>query len=213
MPQVFVNVGFGFLAGLLFLSISPAIAQQGAHTAQCTGPFSKDADEARLNKAFGSGNVIRSQIHVGEGFNESGNVVFPKDPKRSVYVLWHDKRKRRRPAAIIFPPGSDWQIQLRADQPIGIGTSLDAIEVMNGRAFTLYGFAWEHGGEVANWNGGVLDRPNPKDCIIVLRFEPHPETSSADFDPVVGDGDFSSADPKMKATRPSIAEMTLRWPQ
>ena len=213
MRQLLVFVRYILLAGLVLPPANQAAAQSHGQIAECAGPFARTADEAGLRKAFGSANVTRSRIHIGEGFTEPGTVLFAKDPKRRAYVLWFDKRNRKRPAAIILPEGSDWRIRAPDDKQISLGATMAEIEQINGRPFTLYGFAWEQGGQTSNWKGGALDRRDDKSCILILRFAPHPSTPEAVFGQVVGDLDFGSSDPKMTAAKPFVSAITLRWPQ
>lgn len=54
----------------------------------------------------------------------------------------------------IFGNGSHWTSM--ADG-IRIGTSLRALNELNGRPFTFSGFDWDYGGNVLDWQGGKLE--------------------------------------------------------
>jgi hypothetical protein len=180
----------------------------------CTGPFAKDADEAVIIKVFGIANVARQDIDVGEGMTEPGTVIFPKDPKRRIELLWHDSAKRRRPSSITVRDVSTWTIAARfPDQRrIAIGTHLAQIEAINGKPFLIYGFGWDNGGYAGGWEGGALET-TVSPCSLSLRFDPDPKAKDAALSKASGDTEFKSSSPEMRAVKPTVSSISLGWPE
>lgn len=179
---------------------------------ECTGPFGRSADEAALIKAFGAANVVREDISVGEGDTEPGNVVFPKDPKRRLEVLWHDTAKRRRPSMVRLRDGQGWGFRAPGgDRTVVLGMGIADVEAINGRPFVILGFGWDMGGYAGNWKGGRLDGLSGG-CSISLRFNPDEKASDAAMNRASGDKEFTSADKTIRAVRPTVAEIALGWP-
>lgn len=199
------------LAGLALgiTLVSSASAQQPDLLA-CRGPLARDGSEAALAKAFGAANVTRAAIDVGEGMTEPGTIVFAKDPKRRIDILWHDSARRIRPATISIAPGAIWRIAVPDAEPaIRQGMSLAQVEAANGRPFEILGFGWDRGGHAGDWKGGRLAQPDGG-CDLSLRFDPEPGFLA--MDAISGDRPFSSADARIRAVKPVVVEVRLNWP-
>lgn len=199
------------LAGsALGLALTLAASAQQPDRLACLGPFSRGADEAALIKAFGAANVARAEIDVGEGLTEPGAIVFPKDPKRRLEVLWHDSARRRRPSSVSVAPEAIWQIAVPGAEPaIRMGLPLVQVEAANGRPFAILGFGWDRGGHAGDWKGGRLAKLDG-DCALSLRFEPEP--GFLGMEAISGDRPFSSADARIRAVKPVVVEVRLTWP-
>jgi hypothetical protein len=51
-----------------------------------------------LVSAFGASNVVDQDVDVGEGETVPGTVLFPKDPKLPIEILWKDPDKKTQPS-------------------------------------------------------------------------------------------------------------------
>jgi hypothetical protein len=200
----------------IFTAVALALAWVSAAGAQqpdllaCRGPLARDGSEAALAKAFGAADVTRAAIDVGEGMTEPGTILFAKDPKRRIDILWHDSARRSRPSTIRVAPGAIWRIAVPdAEPPIRQGVSLAQVEAANGRPFEILGFGWDRGGHAGDWKGGRLAKPDGG-CELTLRFEPEPGFLA--MDAISGDRPFSSADARIRAVKPVVVEVRLRWP-
>ena len=74
------------LVAVLALIADPLSAQQrarpaGAHVVACSGIFAKDSDHLKLTTAFGSKNIIFSDVEANDGSKVPASVLFPNDPK------------------------------------------------------------------------------------------------------------------------------------
>ena len=197
---------------LCLVVASPPLARaQAPSVLDCTGPFARNADERTLARIFGSENVERANIPVGEGNTEPGTAIFAKDPEKRIDILWHDAYAR--PNVVIIRNGSTWPVAIaNLDKPVANGATLAEIETMNGKPFTLTGFGWDLGGYSNSWDGGRLDKP-VGGCNLSLRFDPPKDAPGDALDKVNGDVEFSSTDSAMRQVKPVVVEIELGWPQ
>ncbi|MCP4560884.1 MAG: hypothetical protein GY873_10450 [Bosea sp.] len=199
----------GFAAVALLVAASPAHAQTPDLLA-CSGPFARDADEAALIKAFGAANVQRARIEIGEGEKAAGAILFPKDRKRRLELIWRDGKKRRGPSTIYVREGSAWAVAGPAGERLAIGSALAAVETANGKPFSILGFDWDYSGTAADWQGGKLAKAFGG-CKLTIRFG-YPEGADAKaLDRLSGDKEFSSANPDMRLVKPTAYEILLSW--
>src|SRR5688572_10412137 len=180
------------------------------------GPITKDTSEKELIKMFGGTNVKLSPIDVGEGETQLGTVLFPGNPQKRAYILWRDPGTRLQPESIsVKDKNTIW----KSDKGITIGTSLRALEALNGGAFALTGFAWDYEGTVVHSNGGKLTELGVgagEDILgrtLLLRLAPAPRTRNIpEYKKVLGDNIFLSNDPAMKKINPVVYEMVAEFP-
>jgi hypothetical protein len=118
------------------------------------GALTIESGEAELRRHYGVSAVDSTRIQLGEGETAPGTVLYPGDSLRRAEILWQDTVIRRRPARLVLRGNrSLWQV----DRGISLGTSLQELEQLNGRPFTLAGFGWDYGGVVTDSNLGSLD--------------------------------------------------------
>jgi len=196
----------------LVLVISCAVGThvRAAHPITCDGVWAPDTSEEALRRYFGSSQVSRQMIDVGEGELEDGSVVYPNSPRLTILVLWKDLLGRRRPSSIRLRKGSTQVIY----EGIGIGTTLKAIERLNGRPFQLAGFDFDYSGTVTSWRGGRLEKVSGPACEIKVRLLPIlPKSPSrqqlAAGEATEGDRDFESSNPNMQLLNPRVYEVLL----
>jgi hypothetical protein len=209
-PTKTAFASIGLITGLLTLSSSFAPAERAAapRVIKCEGPFGRNASHADLVKAFGSNNVVYEDIDGAEGEKIKTSVLYPKDAKAKLEIIWGDEKARRRPT-IRARDQSAWA----SANGIRIGMAIADVETMNGRPFTLSGFDWDYGGRVKDWQGGELAKPLPGGCIVGVEFV-HPEDAlEASLTKVSGDGDFLSDNADMRAVEPYVAVVTISYPQ
>jgi hypothetical protein len=168
---------------------------------QAAGRLTSEGSEAELRRHYG-GSVKSTRIQLGEGETTPGTVLFPGDSLRRAEIVWHDTVKRSRPARLILRGSqSRWQ----AGPGISLGTSLEELERLNGRPFTLAGFGWDYGGVIVDWSGGALDSAL---AGVKLYLDPGPvQYESAPYSQVLGDRDYSSSLPAMRQLNPRVAQI------
>lgn len=195
-----------FLRAVLLAIAVPAIA---ADSITCTGTWAPTVTEHALVKAFGRANVVRGMIYLAEGAEERGTIVFPKDDKRRLEIIW---KKNKRPEWIRIPEGSGWT----TFGGIRIGTKLAEVEKLNGRAFQLSGFDWDYGGFVTDSRGGKLDTIGGP-CRLQLRFDrnvPGRPTRAQEkaIDATSGDRELLSTDRNLRMFPVTLGEIIIQYP-
>src|SRR5258705_11091353 len=64
------------------------------------GTINVKTTKADLVHIFGARNVADQDIELGEGETAPGTVVFPKDPKRLIEIIWKYSVLKREPKSI-----------------------------------------------------------------------------------------------------------------
>ena len=118
------------------------------------GPlYAQHSLENDLVQTFGAQNVKRQDIYLGEGNAAPGFVIFG-DTRNAVEVYYDTSIVKDRPALLrIGEEGTDWE----STHGITVGTTLEELVNINGKPITFWGFGWDYGGAVSNWNGGKID--------------------------------------------------------
>jgi hypothetical protein len=140
-----------------------AQSKQDLRILSCDGPFAPTMTPETLAAAFGEANVTTEDIGVGEGFFEKGTVLFSKSPQDRLEIHWRNENVQFRPRRIVVHAE---KTRWRTANGFTIGTSLRTLERLNRRPFRLSGFAWDGGGGVRNWSGGVLDGQPHEGCLV-----------------------------------------------
>jgi hypothetical protein len=168
----------------------------------------RQVSPALLARAFAPKELREAAVEIGEGETLPGTVVFPDDPRRRLSVVW---RERPSPAGRIWLM-VDGESRWRGHRDIGLGTELRTLERLNGRPFTLAGFAWDYGGTVVDWRGGALASIATERCRLIVRLEPPRSAPRHLVDQVIDDRDFPSDHPAMRALNPAAYQVILELP-
>lgn len=169
------------------------------------GPITRQTDESALRRVFGSANVKRERIDIGEGESVPGNVLFPGDSTRRLMIIWGDTIRRRLPTRLILRGDSSrWSVA----EGITLGSTLETLERLNGRSFTLAGFGWDYAGVVTDWRGGRL--ATRLGCCVKLYLAP-PASAQSDpaYNSVLGDRDYASDLAAMRRLRPTVQQIFI----
>lgn len=199
------------LAAIALVALAGTASAQTTDLLACSGPFARDADEAAVIKALGAANVQRARIEIGEGEKAAGAVLFPKDRKRRLELIWRDGKKRRGPGTIYVRDGSAWAVAGPAGERLAIGSTLAAVEAANGKPFSILGFDWDYSGTAADWQGGKLAKAFGG-CKLTIRFGYPKGADAKALDRLSGDKEFSSSNPDMRLVKPTAYEILLSWP-
>lgn len=202
-----------FSRTLFFAAVfaTPVFAQQPSPAPQsnslsCDGPFARNATLAQLKQAFGAANVTTEEVGGAEGEKSTVTALFARDKARRITIVWSDEKKQRGISQMAFERDATW-----VAGGVRIGSGLAEVETLNGRPFTLSGFEWDYGGTVGDWRGGALEKL-PGGCRLGVRFETDPKSPAAARNKVSGDKDFPSSNPNMRAARPRVYEIFVRYP-
>jgi hypothetical protein len=202
----FGSVAVGAAAVLAIAATAAAAAAPDALA--CEGAFAKDTTHAKLVETFGRSNVAFLEIDGDQGVKVKASVIYPDDSRRRIYVVWHDEKLRRHPATIRVDFKSGWH----GARGLHVGSELAEVEKINGKAFKMMGFDWELGGRVSNWQGGALAKM-PGGCEFRLGFNPWANAPDEARDKVSGEKEFLSSDPNMRASKPTVSEIIISYPE
>jgi hypothetical protein len=186
----------------------PARPPEPAHAVACSGSFAKDSGHLKLAQVFGAQNMDFADVEGDDGATLKASVIFPKDPKRRLEVMWDDDTKRAGTRLIIITGQSTWT----APKGLHLGLPLAALEKMNGKPFKVMGFSKDGEAPVSDWNGGSF-ATGLGDCELGLRFKADPKASAEARAAVTGEQEFMSTDPALRAIKPTLAEILLAYPQ
>ncbi len=120
---------------------------------QKVGAITAEAvNKSSIIEIYGEENVLDTSIYVGEGELVQGMLLFPHTTNELEIIPMPDNRTIFK----VQQSSTDWH----TSSGVTIGTTLQELLAINGKSFQFYGFEWDYGGTVANWNGGVLDHQN-----------------------------------------------------
>ena len=152
-----------------------------------------------LAQRFGAENIVNQTLPGPEGESYEATVLFPNDPGRRLEVHWYDVSARARISEVsVSGEMSDW----RGPQGLALGQGIEEVERANGRAFQIYGFGWDYGGNVSDWNGGAFAPQGG--CLTRVQFYARTNDTS-----VMGDTPFLSDLPAMRAAQPRVSQMAI----
>jgi len=151
-----------------------------------------------LAAAYGPDNLREETLPGPEGSSYTATVLYPDDTTRRLEIVWRDDANTALESVTVSGEGSLW----RGPHNIAVGDGLAQVEASNGAPFKLWGFGWDYGGWVSDWNGGAFVRPGA--CNVRVRFEPGNAAPGAQ-----GDSEFSSDSEAMLSVTPRVAEFGL----
>ena len=162
---------------------------------QRVGPIDASTTRDKLAALYGAENLADTNYPIGEGETVPGTIIFPGTSREATVVWLHDRPGKKIDRVVVS--GEAWLL------PDGIrhGDEIEATEELNGGPFMIYGFGWDYGG-VGYFKGGQLDRK------VQVWFRPSVE-EGADYQAVLGDSLFNSADAAMRAVDPRVAEVAI----
>ena len=161
------------------------------------GKITKNSTIEELIETYGKKDTKKASIYIAEGEETPGLLLFP-GTQNELEVAWDDPKKGGPAFVRIAQEGTEW---ITANG-ITVGTSLAELEEANGRPFQFYGFDWDFGGLVSNWQGGELDG-----LIIAL----NPTNFEALNDQFLGDIELYSDNPGLKHLGLHVASMVITF--
>ncbi len=159
------------------------------------GVIQKGASLDEIRSKLGEPNITATEIGIGEGETIAGYVAFKGEPEREFRFFFNQDGSM---TVQISSPESRWRLL----GEIAIGTSLRLVEQVNQEPFSLYGFEWDYGGQVTNWQQGKLAQYEQSLTLTLTPLEFNEAAIS-----LMGAREFSSNDPKMMAADPRVSEI------
>jgi hypothetical protein len=176
-----------------------------AHAVACGGAFAKNSNHLKLMQAFQPKNVEYGEVAGAGGTKLNATILFPKDPKRHLEVLWQNEAARSDTSLIVITGQSTWT----GPKGLRLGLTLAALEKLNGKAFRLSGFDQPDGSAVLDWQGGAL-AALPGGCKVGIRLAADRKTA-ADALAAAGGKELGSNEAAMRAVKPTVAEIILGY--
>src|SRR5215472_11399947 len=192
----------------LALLAGPLWAQQHTPTTvvACSGTFAKDSSHLELVAAFNSKNITFTDVESSDGSKIPASILFPYDPKRRLEVWWSDRTHRSDIHLIVIGGQSTWT----APDGLRLGQTLEQVEKLNHKPFKLKGFDKDRIATVSDWDGGEL-ATLAGDCNAGLSLRADAKASAEKIGALPADKEYSSSDPAIRATKPTITEILIGY--
>jgi hypothetical protein len=190
------------------LLAGPLWAQQRAPTTvvACSGTFAKDSSHVELTTAFNTKNATFADVEAADGIKVPASILFPNDPKRRLEVWWSDRTHRSDIHLIVIGGQSTWT----APDGLRLGQTLEQVEKINHKPFKLKGFDKDRIATVSDWEGGALATV-ASGCHAGLSLRADAKASAEKINALPADKEYSSSDPAIRATKPTISEILIGY--
>jgi hypothetical protein len=115
---------------------------------------------------YGEEAVIQEDLYTGvEDITYKGVALHPRTPDWRIEVGFIDDPMSLGRLTLRGSKTSRWNVA-----GVTIGSPLADVQKINGKPFLVTGVDSDFSGFVVDWKGGVLGRPLPGGCGVVLRF-------------------------------------------
>jgi hypothetical protein len=205
---------FAIFLYCLLISIS-AFAQSASDpwlivTVESNGRLSRCTTHDDMIRTFGTASVLdKDEMDGFSGDIEHLTILYPGDLRRSVEIRWRDGDRKTLPASLtIRGRSSRW----KTSHNISIGTSLKELQQINGRAFLLGEYNWDHPGRIiGSWQNGTLahDLDGGHGEVRLRLAAPDPNTAGTDD---TDQGNLSSNNPILLKLNPRVFEIIWEFP-
>jgi len=170
-------------------------------------------DEAELIKKFGRDNVSWDTVYGAEGAVSMATLLY-KGSCDQVEIKWKNLKNKsviekvtlnalydeKQEKLITF---SHW----KTSYGIMLGTTLKELETMNGVPFIFFGFGWDYGGIISEFNGGKLSSI-PVSLQLGISDIVN-DSSNPDYEMLMGDNEYNSVDPEAQRLNPVVVSISL----
>jgi hypothetical protein len=184
---------------------TPAAPAGPSPSVSCNGIFSRDSTHLKLAQLVGAKNIELGEVAGAGGSTLNASVLYPKDPKRRLEVLWQNEAAHSGISLIAITG----QSQVRAPKGLRLGLALPALEKINGKPFKLSGFDQPDGSAALDWQGGAL-ASLPGGCDVGIKFKPDSKATPDALAAAAGK-DFLSSDAAIRAVKPVVGEIILGY--
>jgi hypothetical protein len=175
------------------------------HSIACSGAFAKNSSHIRLAQIFGPQNVTFTEVDGPQNSKIPASVLYPKDPKRHLEVMWNNETSRANTSVIAINGQSTWT----APKGLHLGLPIAAVEKLNGKPFQLAGFDQDNPGAALDWQDGALGKI-PGGCKMSVRLVPDPKASQ-EARKEAGGATLMSSDAAVRAVKPTVAEILIGY--
>ncbi len=180
-------------------------APTAANVVTCNGLFAKDSSHVKLAEFFQTQNIEYGQVEGSGGGALNATILFPKDPKRRLEVLWQNEAARSDISTIAITRQSQW----KGPKGLHLGLALAALEKLNGKPFKLSGFDQSDGARALDWMGGAMANL-PGGCQVGMKFSADPK-AAANLLAAAAGKELLSSDPAVRAVKPTVSEIVFGY--
>lgn len=106
----------------------------------------------QVKACVGENNMLDGDAPYGAGTTVEGTYLYPGTPQE-LFLAWAKPDRKQIEFVRVATPNSTW----RTKGGLKIGQTIEAVETMNGRYFTLMGSGDEKSGAVVDWRGGNME--------------------------------------------------------
>ncbi|MGA8076518.1 MAG: hypothetical protein WB868_03905 [Xanthobacteraceae bacterium] len=185
---------------------APKMPLPSAHVVACSGIFAKNSNHLRLAMTFDYKNVSFGDVAANGGAKVEASIVFPNDPKRRLEVWWSNPAERSGVYLIDIKGKSEWS----GPDGLRLGLNVGQLEKLNRKPFKLKGFDKNGVATVSDWDGGEL-AALPGGCKSGVSLAADPKVSADSVAALSADKDYSSDDPAVRASKPTVSEILIGY--
>ena len=176
-----------------------------ANVVACSGLFAKDSSHVKLAEVFQTSNIEYGKVEGSGGSTLNATILYPKDPKRRLEVLWQNDATRSDTSMVVIGGQSQW----KGPKGLHLGLPLAALEKINGKPFKLSGFDQPNGARAIDWMGGAL-ASLPGGCQVGIKLDVDRKATPDQLAAVAGK-ELVSSNPALKAVKPTVSEIVLGY--
>ena len=178
------------------------------------GIVTSTTSEQELITQLGENVSAHDTIFGSEGFFAIGTILYKGTPNEA-HIIWKDTLNFKNPASVEVgwvEPSNAAKVQWHTNNGIKIGTTLLELEKLNEKPFRFYGFGWDYGGSVSDWNKGKLIDSDGKSYLsVILGYDYDNQTLAKTADKLLGDGEFVSSDINAQQLNPFVAKFSISF--
>lgn len=161
------------------------------------------ADAKGLIAKYGERSVIMDTSIISGDDTLRGAIIFPGTAKQAS-VFFHEGKISD---VSIQGESSAW----KTASGLYLGLSLQEVEKINAKNFTISGFGWAHGGSVVSWEGGKLAGDSTLTHLASFRNK-RQNISVEEFNKVSGEAEFDVRHPSIQQMNPTLEQITILKP-
>jgi len=170
-------------------------------------------DEKQLIEIFGDEFITTDSVYDTEGNRSEVTLIYPGTVNQ-VEVVWKNPRKKSGISKVtihaffdeqneVYLPNSRW----KTSYGVTLGTSLKELERINGTPFIFFGFGWDYGGIISEYNTGKLGQYPLQLQLGIIDIKK--QGNDPDYEMLMGDNEFNSDDPEAQRLNPIVISISV----
>lgn len=170
-------------------------------------------NEAELIDKFGKNNVSWDTVFGAEGAVSMATLIYPGTINQ-IEVVWKNMKKKSGMEKVTLTAFYDTEneklitkTRWKTSYGITLGTTLSELEKMNEVPFIFYGFGWDFGGIVSEFNKGKLSKLPVSIQIGITDIIK--QGNDPDYEMLMGDNEYNSNDPEAQRLNPVVTSISV----